>query len=191
MAQKERDFIGQLVDFYGEANKDRVQNLQSTLGTISTLMTSNDKTLFTIGKAAAIATATIDGVLAVQKALASAPPPFNIVLAAITGVAAAVNVAKIASQQPPKFAEGGFVPGNRASGDQVTVKANSRELMLNMEQQASLFNMIKSGNGGGGGNTYEFHHYGDVDSEARQIKMLKGFEKMILRRGGTLRLSNA
>jgi hypothetical protein len=42
----------------------------------------------------------------VQKALASAPPPFNFALAAAAGVAAAVNVAKIAGLR-----EGGPVAG--------------------------------------------------------------------------------
>lgn len=63
---------------------------------LSVLSESSNKTLAAIGKAAAIAQATIDGILAVQKALASAPPPFNFIAAAAVGVATAANVAKIA-----------------------------------------------------------------------------------------------
>lgn len=78
-----------------EANKQRIDNLKSTFGTISSLSESGNKELAAIGKAAAIANATIDGYAAVQKALASAPPPFNFALAAAVGVATAANVAKI------------------------------------------------------------------------------------------------
>lgn len=77
-------------------SKQRADNLASTFNTIATLSESGNKELAAIGKAAAITTATIDGFAAVQKALASAPPPFNFALAALVGVATAANVAKIA-----------------------------------------------------------------------------------------------
>jgi hypothetical protein len=124
----------------------RAQNFRSTLGTISTLMQSGSIELFRIGQAAAIASATIDGVAAVQKALASAPPPFNIALAALVGTATAINIGKIASQQPPKFADGGIVPGFSTSGDKVPVLANSGEMFLNRPQQQRLLDIA---NGGG------------------------------------------
>jgi hypothetical protein len=77
-------------------NELRLNQASEFFGNLATLSDSSNKTLHAIGKAAAIAQATIDGILAVQKALASAPPPFNYALAAAAGVAAAVNVAKIA-----------------------------------------------------------------------------------------------
>jgi hypothetical protein len=77
-------------------NKTREQNFKSTLGTISSLAGSSNKELAAIGKAAAVTQATIDGYAAVQKALASAPPPFNFALAAAVGIATAGNIAKIA-----------------------------------------------------------------------------------------------
>lgn len=79
-----------------DLEKQRTENLKSTLGTISSLQNSSSKELAAIGKAAAIAQATMDGYAAVQKALASAPPPFNYALAAAVGAATAANVAKIA-----------------------------------------------------------------------------------------------
>lgn len=79
-----------------DTNKQRQENFKSTLGTIATLSDSSNKELAAIGKAAAISTATIDGIAAVQKALASAPPPFNFALAGAVGIATAANVAKIA-----------------------------------------------------------------------------------------------
>lgn len=95
-----------------QIGQQRVQAVQLALGTISTLMQNSSGELFEIGKAAAIAQATIDGVLAVQKVLATIPFPFNIPLAALMGVAVAANVSKIASTPPPAFATGSsFVEG--------------------------------------------------------------------------------
>ena len=130
--------------------KARLQNLRGTLGTIASLTSSNNKTLFRIGKAAAITQATIDGFGAVQKALNSAPPPFNFALAALVGAATAANVSKIASQQPPAFQDGGIVPGNSFSGDNVAAQVNSGEVILNREQQAQTLFAIANGAGGGG-----------------------------------------
>lgn len=79
-----------------DANKTRIENLKSTFGTIATLQSSSSQELAAIGKAAAIAQATMDGYAAVQKALSAAPPPFNFGLAALVGAATAANVAKIA-----------------------------------------------------------------------------------------------
>ena len=63
-----------------QTEQTRQQNFKSSLGVISTLQGSSNKTLFAIGKAAAISTATIDGIAAVQKALASAPPRLTLQL---------------------------------------------------------------------------------------------------------------
>jgi hypothetical protein len=90
----------------------RLQNASTFFGNLATLSQSSNKTLAAIGKAAAITQATIDGVLAVQKALASAPPPLSYVLAAAAGVAAAVNVAKIAGLK-----DGGTVDGQGGPRD--------------------------------------------------------------------------
>jgi len=58
---------------------------------------------FKIAKAAGIVQATINGALAVSKALSEVPYPANFAVAALTGAAVAVEVATIASQQPPSF----------------------------------------------------------------------------------------
>ncbi len=82
-----------------KADDERVRNFDDTLSTIATLASNSNDTLAAIGKAAAIAQATIDGIVAVQKALASAPPPFNFALAALVGAATAANVAQIAGME--------------------------------------------------------------------------------------------
>lgn len=100
--------------FEMQQQKTRQENFKSTMGTIASLSSSGNKELAAIGKAAAITNATIDGYAAVQKALASAPPPFNFALAALVGAATAANVAKISGvslaggiNEVPKSARGG------------------------------------------------------------------------------------
>lgn len=83
------------------------------LDQLATLQNSNIKELAAIGKAAAITQATIDGVLAVQNALAHGGPfPLNLVAAAIVGAQAAANVAAIAGTG---FRSGGYT-GDGAEG---------------------------------------------------------------------------
>ena len=87
-------------------------------------------------KAMAITEATINTALAATKAMASAPWPLNLVLAAGATAAGMVQVANIKAQ---KFAGGGVVEGNSLFGDHVPVRANSGEMILNREQQRQLF----------------------------------------------------
>lgn len=90
-----------------EVNSERLKNTQSFFGNLATLSRSGNSKIAAIGRAAAVAQATIDGVLAVQKALASAPPPVNYVLAAAVGAAAAANVASI-MKQGTGYESGGY-----------------------------------------------------------------------------------
>lgn len=129
------------------SNKQRLANLKGTLGNISSLMSQSNETLFNIGKAAAVGQATIDGIAAVQKALASAPPPINFALAGLVGVATAANIAKIASTPKPKFNEGGFINAGASTGDLVDVRAQRGEAILNPSQQR---NFMELANGAGG-----------------------------------------
>jgi len=73
------------------------------------------KRQFKANKAFGIVDATITGIRAVQQALAN-PYPLNIVLAAISGAAAAANVAKIASQ---RFDGGGSAGGGGSVGGSI------------------------------------------------------------------------
>lgn len=110
-----------------EYHAQRLDAASTFFGNLATLSGSSNKTLHAIGKAAAIAQATIDGVLAVQKALASAPPPWNFAIAAGVGVAAAVNVAKIAGLK-----DGGRVRGpGGPRDDKVPIWASDGEHVVN------------------------------------------------------------
>lgn len=146
----EKEDIFAIQKFEDQTQKQRLTNIQSTLGTISSLSESNNKSLAAAGKAAAISTATIDGFAAVQKALASAPPPFNFAIAGLVGAATAANIAKIASVKG--FQGGGVVGGVPQDRDNQTVNVASGEVILNRRQQAeTLFQIANGQNSGGGG----------------------------------------
>lgn len=102
-------------------------------GNMAVLSQSENKKLAAIGKAAAIAQATVDGFLAVQKALAAFPPPFNFIAAAAVGVATAANVANIAGV-------GYKVGGYTGDGDpnDVAGPVHKREFVFNAPSVARI-----------------------------------------------------
>lgn len=69
--------------------------------------------------------------------------PWNVVatVAAVSSVIAAMS-------QIPKFATGGVVPGNRLSGDNVLIRANSGEVVLTKTQANNIGSMLSGGMGG-------------------------------------------
>jgi len=131
--------------FQEELNKQRLANTQSTLGQIATLTQSNSKELAAIGKAAAITQATIDGILAVQKALSAFPPPFNFVAAALVGVAAAANVAKISGVG---LNDGGTIAGGGANIDSIPASLTKGETVISRELTDKLDNFLNNPNSG-------------------------------------------
>lgn len=146
--KSEEKSLTSLFNFEKNTQQGRAANMKSSLGSIATLQSQSNKTLFNIGKAAAIGQATIDGIAAVQRALASAPPPYNFAIAALVGTATALNVAKIASQKPPGFQDGGIVPGTSFEGDKVAANVNSGELILNQSQQDNIAGQLGGQSGG-------------------------------------------
>jgi hypothetical protein len=152
---KQIEIDKRVADSQKRFNDQRKQNMMSTLAYISTLQQSSSKELFAIGKAAALATATIQGIQAVQVALASAPPPFNFALAALVGTAAAVNVAKIASQQPPQYNRGvDSVPG-AGFRDTVPALLTPRERVIQAPANRDLTDFLARQNAGGGERTIQ------------------------------------
>ena len=142
--KQELDIEKQRVDTQLKLDQDRVANRASTLSTIATLSSSNNITLAQIGKAAGIAQIAIDTPVAISKALAAFPPPFNFAAAALVGAAEAAQAAQIAGLN---FETGGIVPGASFHGDNVQANVNSGEMILNRQQQARLFE-IANGNSG-------------------------------------------
>jgi hypothetical protein len=87
------------------------------------------------------------GIMAVLEALASAPPPYNFVLAGISGAAATVQIGMLAANppRPPAFADGGIVPGRKADGDTRHIIATAGELILNEAQQENVADKLPGG----------------------------------------------
>lgn len=84
--------------------------LSQGFGNIATLMQSENRKLFEIGKAAALAQAFVNTATAITNALAVQPYPLGLALATTAGVAGAVQIAAIQNQQ---------ISGARAMGGNV------------------------------------------------------------------------
>ena len=125
--------------------EQRLANAGTFFSTLAQLQNSSNKELAAIGKAAAIAQATMDGYLAVQKALASAPPPFNYALAAAVGVVAAANVASIAGLK-----DGGPVGGSGGPRQDNQLRwLSSGEFVVNARATAQNRALLEAINAGG------------------------------------------
>jgi len=106
-------------------NEMRLSNYSSMFGQLANLSQSGNKKLAAIGKAAAVAQALIDGYAAVQKALASAPPPLNFAMAAVVGMQTGMNVSKILSTNVGSFQGGGqFMVDGRSGVDANNINMN-------------------------------------------------------------------
>ncbi|MBM1183509.1 tape measure protein [Pseudomonas lundensis] len=98
-----------LTKIEGAKNAAIITSSADFFGNMATLSQSGNKKLAEVGKAAAIAQATMQGFVAVQNALAVQPYPLGMALAVSAGVVAAANVASIAGVG---FSGGGYTgPG--------------------------------------------------------------------------------
>lgn len=119
------------------AKKQQIEDAMFVVGAIGGALS----TLFGNTKATAIANAIISTALGVARALELGPilgPPLAVLIAA----AGAVQISKIQSTQPQRYAEGGFVRGGTPGVDSVPALLTPGELVLTEEQQAAV--------GGGG-----------------------------------------
>jgi len=157
-------------------NESRLENLKGTLGTITSLSSSSNATLAGIGKAAALTQIAIDTPVAIGRALASAPPPFNYGLAAAVGLAMGQQAAKISGVQ---LAEGGIVMP-RPGGTQATIgEAGQAEAVIPLDRAAEF------GLGGGGGRNITLVVNGGMlgtETEAREFAIAIDKELLKLRR---------
>ena len=148
IAASEKDLSKKLLDikksesdYQRKIDQELFQGKVDTLNKIATLQTAKSKELQVIGKAAAISTATIDGVLAVQKALATFSPPFNFIMAGLVGVATAANIAKIAGVP---LAKGGEVPAGYPN-DTFPARLTSGETVVDRTTTSQLKNFLSDG----------------------------------------------
>lgn len=129
-----------------------LSNASDFAGNLATIFGESTK----LGKAAAAAQVAIDtykGALAAYSAAASIP-----IVGQALGIAAAAAVtvkgtkaikdiyAVKDSFSAGKFATGGIVGGRSYTGDAITARVNSGEMILNLQQQKKLFDTIASGN---------------------------------------------
>lgn len=129
-----------------EARSTATSNLLGAFISSLTVSESASKKNADFVKTLSASQATIQGLLAVQKALASAPPPLNFIEAAAVGITATANVAKILSAKP--FARGGLtgkrigsgdgLPIRRSNGDNILATVRTGEVILNERHQRAL-----------------------------------------------------
>lgn len=128
--------------------------LSASFGLAATLAKDGSKEQFLIQKAAAAA----EIIIARGKALALIPAqtafipfPANLAAAAqlttLANIQAGIGLATVAAATIKGFESGGIVGGNSYTGDNIPVRVNSGEMILNKQQQSELF---KVANGGGG-----------------------------------------
>lgn len=79
----------------------------------------------------------------------------GLITGALVGGAGAVQIASIIASKPtpPSFSTGGIIGGTSTHGDNIAANLNSREMVMNMNQQKALWNFINGGSKGAGGGT--------------------------------------
>ena len=88
--------------------------------------------------------------LTFSKSLAGTVTPWDWIAAAAAGTATMIStITAIKSATAGNYAEGGIVPGNSFSGDNLTANVNSGELILSMAQQDNLTSLMMQGSEGG------------------------------------------
>ena len=150
---------------YNDMQSAKLQSAQNFLGTMSGLMSSNNKTAFKIGQAAAIAEASINTYKAATGAFAamSGIPiigPFLGAAAAAAAVAAGVaNISKIRSQQPPNYRTGGeMVVGGNGGIDSQLVQFNATPgERININTPAQARALERADENPDGGRSMVFH----------------------------------
>jgi hypothetical protein len=165
-----------LYKFKEERRRLDIENQKSTFATIATLQSANNGVLAAIGKAAAITQIAIDTPVAIGRALAAFPPPFNFAAAGLVGAAMAAQAARVAGIP---LAEGGIVRAT-PGGIQATIGEGGRD-----EAVIPLDSPEAQGRLGGGGVTVHFNGpvMGDP-SQAREFAIALDRELVKLRRDG-------
>lgn len=161
----------------------RLQGAQTFFGELAGLQSSSSKELAAIGKAAAIADATIKGYLAAQNALASVPYPFNIAAAAAIAIKTGANVAAIASTNVGSFANGGqFMVEGKSGIDTNNINMNvSRGERVTVETPAQQrANDSGGGEGGAPAGDVKIYNMIDVDELTAAITASDGFERAVM-----------
>lgn len=150
---------------------------------LAALQESGSRQAWQIGRASAIASATIKGFQAVQGVLADETGPawLRYAMAASMGIQTAMNVHKIATTPPPNFnyAEGGFVTGSRR---RIEVNERGPEFVMNAQATQQYRPLLESLNNGRGiSPNIQIHNYGtpqayDVQVTPEMVKIIANDE---------------
>lgn len=174
--QKTAVFETAMSEFQKKKDEETIANRKSTLNTIATLQQSNNKALAFIGKAAALTQIAIDTPVAIGRALAAFPPPFNFAAAGAVGAAMAIQAGRIAGIP---LAEGGIIPATPGGVPAIIGEGGQDEMVIPLDRAKEF------GFGGGGGNNITIINYGGMlgsESEAYQFARAIDRELLNLRR---------
>lgn len=140
-----------------EVQKRKLQSAGRVAGQISEIVGQETA----VGRAAAIAQATIDTYQAANNALASVPFPFNIIAAGTTIAAGLKNVANIVSTpkpktdiQVPRGEKGMYITGKRHYQGGELIEAEQGEVIVNRQSVGMFPRLLSAINEVGGGVPY-------------------------------------
>lgn len=141
------------------ANASAVSGMMGALSNLLNQFGEENKEAAIASKAISLAKVAIDTGVAIAGGIAQAqsvPFPANLAAIATTIATIMTNIGTaISTIKSAKFATGGIVGGTSYTGDQVPVMTNSREMILNTDQQTRLFEALSSDNGKSIGFDYE------------------------------------
>jgi len=126
-------------------HEKQFQQADQFFGNMSSLQNSKNRELFEIGKAAAVAQATVNGFLAISEAQ-KLGPIVGTALAIAAGVAMAANIASIMSTKMPGYEAGGYTGDGGTS--QVAGVVHGREFVVSAPATARNRPMLEAMNRG-------------------------------------------
>lgn len=138
-----------------QENQQRLQAASIFFGGFAALAREGGRETFGIAKRLSQAQAIVDGVAAVQRALANPPgPPFNYAIVAGISAMTLANVSRIERQQ---FNKGGTVPGIGFT-DSVPAMLTPQEEVVDRSTSRRLREFLSAAEGGGAGGNFTFRH---------------------------------
>jgi hypothetical protein len=135
-----------------QAQLKSLSDFSGAVSQIFTTLSANDAKMADFQYALALFKIGLDTAAAISSATASATKgdPYTIplrvaaaVASAIAAMASATKALKEAKKpKEPTFEYGGIVGGNSFTGDKITARVNSGEMILNQRQQAELWKIV-------------------------------------------------
>ena len=99
---------------------------------------SEKKKIFRMEQASSIASIAMNTSQAIMQAMATFPPPGNLVWASIIGAMGLVQAGTVLAQSPPKAQYGGYIAGNRHSEGGTLIEAERGEFIMSRNAVKSI-----------------------------------------------------